>query len=108
MNERFERRRSVIREIRELHNAVSYRLAMRGLKSGDFDSEEEATEANAPLHIDVTDEDVLKSLCETLDTVKVMREAANSNKGKWADRVVDRWLSDADDMERDARSAMGL
>lgn len=89
MSEAFERRREAIRGARQAHADCSYRKRLTGWQRGDYDSEEEALEGIETGPFEVTDEDVLHSFVQTLDTVRDVR-------------------AHADQLERDARSALGL
>lgn len=88
-SETFERRREAIREAREAHAACSHRQRLEGLKRGDFDSEEEALDGIEQGPFEVSDEDVLHSFGQTLDTVQAVRKHA-------------------DTLERNARVGLGL
>jgi hypothetical protein len=84
-----ERRREIIREAREAHATCSYRQRLESLKRGGFDSEDEALEGLERGPFAVSDEDVLHSFAQDLDTVQAMRRHA-------------------DELERRARSGLGL
>lgn len=88
-SEAFERRREVIREARQAHADCSYRQRLELLKRGAYDSEEEALEGIERGPFEVSDEDVLHSFGQDLDTVQAMRKQA-------------------DELERKARAGLGL
>jgi hypothetical protein len=108
VNEVFERRRAAIRLAREELAEATYRQRMLGLKRGDFDSEDEALDGISTAPIVVTDECVLQSFADTLDTVKAMRETVREHGPKWTETVRDKWLREAEELERDARIGLGL
>lgn len=89
MSELFEQRRDAIRDARQAHADCSYKLRIAGWKRGDFDSEAEALEGIETGPFEVSDEDVLYSFAQTLDTVQGLRKHA-------------------DTLERNARIGLGL
>lgn len=88
-SEVMEHRREVIRDARQVLADCTYRQRIAGWKRGDFDSEEEALEGIERGPFEVSDEDVLHSFGQDLDTVQAIRRHA-------------------DELERKARIGLGL
>lgn len=104
----FDRRREAIREAREDLARASYRQRLEALKRGDFDDEEEALEGIERGPFEVSDDDVLQSFAQDLDTVSAMRSTIQKHGAKWSESVRQRWRYKADLLERNARSGLGL